>query len=124
MISGYQHLDLLVALCRRGFTRAMCQAENQGPNASGALADMLLVPGVRSDAELVNVIARLGRSVRAGGKLVLRDARGLLTNRTPYVRRLLANNGFMLMRQVVHPANGGMILHARKQSAAAQFAAA
>jgi hypothetical protein len=124
MIAGYQHLDLLIALCRRGFARAMCQAEDQGPNGAGPVADVLLVPGVRNDAELVTVITRLGRNVRAGGKLVLRDARGILTNRTPYMRRLLADHGFTLVRQVLHPANAGMILHARKQGAAAQFAAA
>ena len=69
-IAGRRHVDLLIELCQRGFARAACQAAEQAPNA-GEPADVLLVPSISSDTELANILAKAGRSLRAGGTLVV-----------------------------------------------------
>jgi hypothetical protein len=60
-IAGGGYLDLLIGLCRRGFVCVSCHAANRGPPAGEAASDVLRIPEVKSEAQLLTVIAGLGR---------------------------------------------------------------
>jgi hypothetical protein len=95
-IAGGRHLDLLLSLFSRGFTHAACQAVNQDvPHDGEPAPDVLLIPSIASEEELLAVLARLGRQLRPGGALVLRAAGGgNCGQKATRLRRLLAERGF------------------------------
>jgi hypothetical protein len=123
-IAGRRHVDLLIELCQRGFARAACQAAEQAPS-TGEPADVLLVPSISSDAELLDILAKAGRSLRAGGTLVLRDERGPLgAGSVLRLHRVLAANGFRLIKKAPRHDRLGEILCARKLGVTGALAAA
>jgi hypothetical protein len=121
VIAGRGNLDLLVALCRRGYAHAASQAADQGPHIGGTAADVLLAPNISSETELTAVLSRLGRRLRDGGTLVVRGAHRLLDNR---LRRLIADCGFTLTSRDVRADDGSILLCARKRAVAARARAA
>jgi mono/diheme cytochrome c family protein len=60
-IAGGGYLDLLIGLYRRGFACVSCHAADRGPPAGEAASDVLWIPEVKSEAQLLTVIAGLGR---------------------------------------------------------------
>jgi hypothetical protein len=122
VVSGQGQVELLVGLWRRGFARATCRAADRGPFAGEPPADLLFVPGFRSEAGLIAVLARLGREVRPGGTLVLQGE--CPTVRARRVRRLLGEHGFDTIEQRRDPEGDSFVLAARKRAAALQARAA
>ncbi len=94
-IAGRGRLDLLVNLCRRGFAHADCRAQCRGPK-TGEPTDVLLVPGIANDDELVSILTQTARDLRAGGVLAVRDARR--GRRADSLRQLLTAHGFALSK--------------------------
>ena len=52
---------MLIGLCRRGFACVSCHAADREPPAGEAASDVLWIPEVKSEAQLLTVIAGLGR---------------------------------------------------------------
>jgi hypothetical protein len=71
VIAGAAYLEPLIALTRRGFSRAICQSPDRGPHVPNSTADAILAPAVESDAQLLSILAGLGANLRPGGTLVL-----------------------------------------------------
>jgi hypothetical protein len=72
-IAGGGYLDLLIGLCRRGFACVSCHAADRGPPAGEAASDVLWIPEVKSEAQLLTVVAGLGRNLRPDGILLIRQ---------------------------------------------------
>jgi len=115
-ILGHEHFDLLVGLCRRGYVDVSCQAAGQGPHCAERAADIMWIPSVPSDACLRQTLQRLGRDLRPGGMLVLRDQRKVVD--VFRLRKLLAKSGFEPDRQTVGASADGLLLCARKRQTA------
>jgi hypothetical protein len=92
-IAGCRHLDLLIDFLRHGFAEAGCQAD-RGPHDGHRPSDVLIVPSVASDLELLHVVARLGCDLRSGGVLVVRDDRPRSDGERRQLLRILAERGF------------------------------
>ena len=61
---------MLIGLCRRGFACVSCHAADRGPPAGEAASDVLWIPEVKSEAQLLTVVAGLGRDLRPDGILL------------------------------------------------------
>lgn len=75
---------------------------------------MLWSPEVKSEAQLLTVVAGLGRNLRPGGILLIREQRRFPAERLRRLPSLLAERGFMLEKQVA-TASGGILFCARKR---------
>jgi len=113
-IAGGGYLDLLIGLCRRGFACVSCHAADRGPPAGEAASDVLWIPEVKSEAQLLTVIAGLGRNLRPDGILLIRQQRQFPAGRLRRLASLLAERGFVLEKQTA-TASGGTIFCARKR---------
>ena len=113
-IAGGRYLDLLIGLCRRGFVCVSCHAADRGPPAGEAASDVLWIPEVESEAQLLVVVARLGRNLRPEGILLIRQQRQFPAERLRRLPSLLAERGFMLEKQIA-TASGGILFCARKR---------
>jgi len=75
---------------------------------------VLWIPEVKSEAQLLTVIAGLGRNLRPDGILLIRQQRQFPAGRLRRLASLLAERGFVLEKQTA-PASGGTIFCARKR---------
>ena len=105
---------MLIGLCRRGFACVSCHAADRGPPAGEAASDVLWIPEVKSEAQLLTVIAGLGRNLRPDGILLIRQQRQFPAGRLRRLASLLAERGFVLEKQTA-TASGGTIFCARKR---------
>ena len=105
---------MLIGLCRRGFACVSCHAADRGPPAGEAASDVLWIPEVKSEAQLLTVIAGLGRNLRPDGILLIRQQRQFPAGRLRRLASLLAERGFVLEKQTA-TASGGILFCARKR---------
>src|ERR1700733_6813036 len=68
-IAGKRNVDVVIDLMRRGFSNVLCQSAENGPHLSPP-ADVLIAPDLKSEADLISVLTRLGRDLRPRGVLV------------------------------------------------------
>jgi hypothetical protein len=111
-IVGTRHIDLLAALCRRGFVRAACRRADAAPQEP---ADVLILPDCVGETDLRKTLARFGRAMGKGGRIVLR-----LTPHLPFSRalhNLLAAHGFQLTPRSRRLADGSILRFAHKYRA-------
>lgn len=121
-IVGTGQIDLLAALCRRGVARAACRAPQGGPHDPAAPADLLIIVDPRREPDLRRALGSLGRTMRAGSRVVLRLAGHLSSGRLCRLRRLLAEYGFGLTWMTQRLSDGSGLCFARKRPALAHAA--
>ena len=85
VIAGKGHIGLLLELCRRGFVEAACESANCPHDGE---IDALFIPESVDERELGLALRRHCRALRAGGTVVVRDARA--QSRLARTRRLRA----------------------------------
>ena len=117
-IAGTDDLELLVEFIRRGFTHVLCRAADRGPHLAEASADILIAPGIRSEADLRSVMTRLGRDLRPNGTLVVSFARRGSSFDERRLRRCLMEGGFTAMERIAGRGDAGTLWCARRSPAA------
>lgn len=122
-IAGCENLDLLIEFLRHGFTEAGCQAD-RGPHDGIRPSDVLVVPKISSDLELLRIVARLGCDLRPGGMLIMRDDRKLAGGQRRQLLRSLTQRGFTPIDRVRRWLEWGGILRVRKMTKYAELHAA
>lgn len=121
MIAGADHLDLLIALIRRGFSSVDCQSAACGPHAPRGETDVLIAPSVRSETDLGGILQRLGPSLRPHGVIVVHSATTLDPRDERRLRQRLVEAGFTAIEPLASPV--GHLWYARRQAAAMACAA-
>ncbi len=99
MIAGAEQLALLTTLIRRGYLNVACQSAERGPHAPMPETDVLLVPRVRCESELLSILHHLGRALRPRGTLVLQVAEPLRADEKR-LRRLVMEAGFTALERI------------------------
>ena len=112
VIAGAVHLETLISLTRRGFSRAICQSPQCCPHVPGDKADAIFAPVVANEAALLSILQGLGSTLRPGGALVVETAAPLDLARDARARAAVAASGFAALE----PA-GPALWRARKQTA-------
>jgi hypothetical protein len=122
-IAGTAHLDILIELIRRGFSRVLCRSAEFGPHLATPPADILIAPDVQTESDLRSVVARLGRDLRPRGVLVMSYAQSCSSFDERRLRRLLIDGGFTAAERIAGRGDAGTLWCARKQPAAMRRAA-
>lgn len=115
-IVGRGYLALLLGLCRDGFIKVSGHAASGGSRIAEPPADLLWLPDMASDNQLAEALARFGRGIGPGGKVLVHDRRPMPRGGVRRLRALLARHGFCLERQASAESIGGVLLCARKRS--------
>jgi hypothetical protein len=102
-IVGREQIELLVALASRGFMEVTCA--DSGPAAGKDPVDVLIAPAVKSEADLGEVLACWGATLRCGGTLLIGS------DAAPRLRNVLDRQGFAVTRAAYN------ILRCRKLAA-------
>lgn len=117
-IVGVSCVEMVLDLCRRGFTHAGCLAAAGGGNIESF--DTLWIPDVGAVRNVAAILERVGRRIHAGGTVVFHDARPATDiNRhidIGNLRNFFAARGFSCLKQA-SDGGSGLLLTARKLSA-------
>lgn len=111
MIAGSNQLDLLIGLCERGFDNVGCRAAQCGPHLAGEPADLLLLPGVTSEAQLLAVLKWLGPELSPDGVILVCGCM-LSGPKQRDLRRVLAAQSYVVEQ---HSTDVGFFIRAQKQ---------
>jgi hypothetical protein len=117
VIAGAAYLEPLIALTRRGFSRAICQSPDRSPHVPNSTADAILAPAVASDAQLLSILAGLSSNLRPGGTLIV-EAAPTANFAGDALRQALPAKGFASLEPL-----GGGLWRLCKQEAALRRAA-
>lgn len=117
-IVGASCVEMVLDLCRRGFSHAGCLAAAGGGNIE--FFDTLWIPDVGAARNVAAILERVGRRIHTGGTVVFHDARPA-TDLNRHIdigklRRFLAARGFSCLNQE-SDGGFGLLLTARKLSA-------
>lgn len=115
-IVGRGYLALLLGLCRNGFIKVSGHAADGASPIAEPPADFLWLPDMASDDQLAEALARFGRGLGPGGKVLVHDRRPMPRGGVRRLRALLARYGFCLERQAPAETTGGVLLCARKRA--------
>jgi len=61
LVIGCEHIELVIALAHRGFTEVTCQATACGPSTGEPPADLVIIPKVRSNSDVITVLSQAKR---------------------------------------------------------------
>jgi hypothetical protein len=101
IIMDARNIDLLLGLCRRGFKSVSCFVADRKVPGGEAAADVVWIPEVESEAQLLALVACLGRSLRADGALLIIQQCWFAANRLRYLPSLLIDQGFQFEKQMI-----------------------
>ena len=123
VIAGAQQLELLLALIRRGFANVSCQSAAQGPASAEGETDVLIVPSMADDADLPQILQRLGCAVRHRGALIIHGRAAGNSDGDCRLRQALVQAGFTAIERVPSRDGLGDFWCAHKYGAALAHAA-
>jgi hypothetical protein len=111
IVIGCDQIEVFVGLAARGFFDITCRAVMQGPNERDL--DLIIAPGIRSEAEMLDVLSRFACSLRHSGALVLGIGGSPAGASQQGLQRTLAQYGLVIVRKQTE-STGFHILLARK----------
>jgi hypothetical protein len=115
MIAGRRAIQTVVDLCRRGYLNVMCRSSAPGPHIADDSADSLWILNVPSETELRTLIAKFGRDLRMGGTLVVGFEVPISSVHASCLKRVLFDNGFVLLRQQSDPSGRTFLICGRHE---------
>jgi hypothetical protein len=110
VIVGSGHVDLLAALCRRGFVCVTCQGSYTGLRRLDTPVDVLILRNCPSEPKLRHVLARYGRAMGEGAMVVLCTPSFSPFRSSLKLRALFAEHGLHLTHRSKRLSDG-MTLH-------------
>jgi len=122
-VAGRRAIQTVTDLCQRGYWHVMCCTAAIGPDVDENSADSLWILNVPSETELLALVTKLGRDLRAGGTLVVGFEVPISSDHAARLRRVLVDNGFVPVRQQTDAAGrtllvcGGQEPYAHAQAA-------
>ena len=122
-IVGHENFQLMIALCRRGFTKVECQATNSRSRAATTPADILFASHIRSDADLRHVLGGLGCRLCRDGVLVVVVAADDAPLSEHQLRAILVDSGFATVERLGGCDERGTLWCAHKRAPAFALAA-
>jgi hypothetical protein len=121
-IAGKRNVDVVIDLMRRGFSNVLCQSAENGPHVSPP-ADLLIAPDLKSEADLINVLTRLGRDLRPRGVVVTTCAWAFTAVDERRLRRLFMAHGFVAVERIAGRGDAQTVWCAHKGAASLRRAA-
>jgi hypothetical protein len=121
-IAGKQNVEIVIDLMRRGFSNVLCRSAENGPHVSPP-ADVLIAPDLKSEADLISVLTRLGRDLRPRGVLVTTCAWASSAFDDRRLRRLFMEHGFVAMERIAGQGDAATVWRAYKGAASLRRAA-
>jgi hypothetical protein len=117
-VAGRRGIQTVIDLCRRGYLHVMCRTAAPAPHVEENSADSLWVLNVPSETELLALVAKLGRDLRAGGTLVVGFEVPISSDHASRLRRVLLDKGFVPVRQQTDAAGRMLLICGRQESCA------
>jgi hypothetical protein len=122
IIAGSDQLGLMIALIRRGFANVICQSGTCGPHSPAGQCDILIMPSLRNEPDLAQILRHLGGALRRHGVVVLR-ASPFARGSERLLRQTLMDGGFSAVERVPGRGRHGDLWCAHKYGAALARAA-
>ena len=122
-IAGHENFQLMIALCRRGFTKVECQAANFRSRAASTPADILFASHIRSEADLSRVLAGIGCRLCRDGVLVVDVTADDALFSERQLRTVLLDSGFATIERLGGCDERGTLWCAHRRAPALALAA-
>ena len=114
-VAGRRAIQTVTDLCRRGYWHVMCRTGATGPDVEENSADSLWVLNVPSETELLGLVAKLGRDLRAGGTLVVGFEAPISSDHASRLRQVLVDKGFVPVCQQRDAAGRTLLVCGRQE---------
>jgi hypothetical protein len=114
-VAGRRAIQTVTDLCRRGYCHVMCCTAAIGPDVDENSADSLWILNVPSETELLALVTKLGRDLRARGTLVVGFEVSISSDHASRLRQMLRDNGFVPVRQQTDAARRTLLVCSRRE---------